>query len=390
LAYLTPPSAGTEGRQAQIHAGTVFALTLALLAGLIGAYLFKVYVLNGKTPPPETKAPPTFPLTVAAVNIMDRMQITQGQVKTVNVSKEEYDRVASNPRYLRGNQPVGRTTLKSIKAEDPIFEDSLEPLEYPRPVSLSLHPGKRAVIVEVPSKAAMVQVGDRVDVLCTLANDAFGPGQNATAVIARDLRVVARFNTTRTAAQPDKPDTTRTYTLEASPYRHALMELAKSVGATFTLSVTARSADDSGVAREASTDEDPETDRVTSADLAKLFGIKPPPPVAERPRWEIERWSGTERMGSIIYELVLPDQPAAPPKGTGPAPKAGSSLPKTGSQAPRSQAPAAPAAPRAQAPQFHLTGTMLATTAPPPAAPAADNTFGFRAPVDKSPAACKT
>jgi hypothetical protein len=52
-----------------------------------------------------------------------------------------------------------------------------------------------------------------------------------TAVIARDLRVVARFNLTRAA----QPDPTLTYTLEASPYRHALMELAKGIGATFTL-----------------------------------------------------------------------------------------------------------------------------------------------------------
>jgi len=68
-------------------------------------------------------------------------------------------------------------------AEEPVFEDQLEPLHYPHPVSEDLRPGKVAVIIEVPAKQAMVQVGDRVDVLCSMSskNAAFGPGSTATA-----------------------------------------------------------------------------------------------------------------------------------------------------------------------------------------------------------------
>ena len=154
---------------------------------------------------------------MAAVNLMDKSLILPNQVKTISVSKEEYDRITSNPKYLRGNQPVNRTTVRSIRAEEPIYDDYLEPLQYPKPVSLKLCPGKRAVIIEVPSKQVMVQVGDHVDVLCTLSNDAFGPGKIATAVIAKDLRVVARFNTTRTYAQPANGDVPA-----PSPWKHPL------------------------------------------------------------------------------------------------------------------------------------------------------------------------
>lgn len=314
-------------RSGQLQASTVFALTLALLAGLIGAYLFKTYVLNGKTPAPPAVANGVYQITVAAVNLTDKALISPGQVKTLAVSREEFERVTSNPKYLRGSQAVNRTTIRPIRAEEPIFEDYLEPLEYPRPVSVLLRPGKRAVILEIPSKQAMVQVGDRVDLLCTLSNDSFGPGQAATAVMARDVRVVARFNTTQTAARPTGGDITRTYTLETTPYRHALIELARTLGATFALSVSPRVGEEGEVIRDMEMDDDPQTDRVTSADLAKIFGVTQlvnPYPA----RWEIERWVGVEQRDSVVYEGYTPPSSkptvkpgssngSTPPAGTG-------------------------------------------------------------------------
>ena len=45
---------------------------------------------------------------------MDKSLISPGSVKTINVSKEDYDRITTNTKYLRGNQPVGRTTIKPL------------------------------------------------------------------------------------------------------------------------------------------------------------------------------------------------------------------------------------------------------------------------------------
>jgi Flp pilus assembly protein CpaB len=299
-------------RSAQIHASTVFAVTLAIVAGLLFAGVFKMYFLNNKPKVVQAPPPPTYRLTVAAVNLPDKTLILPSNVKTIAVGEEEYKTVmdsakSKNMTVLRGSQPVNRTTVKPIKAEEPIFEEQLEPLEYPKPVSTTLRPGKRASIIEVPAKNAMLQVGDHVDVLCTLSNSAavFGPGATATAVLAKNSRVVARFNSTRTAASPNTGDN-RTYTLEMTPYRYALVELSKSLGATFALSVVARPSEESSsqIARDMDLEQnDPQTDRVTATDLAKLFGI-----VMARPEraWEIERWSGITQRDSIYYEDYQP------------------------------------------------------------------------------------
>ena len=334
MLYPIPPAAKRSG---QFHASTLFAITLALLGGLIGAYLFKTYVMNGKSTAAVAAPTPAFTITVAAVNLTDKALILPTQVKTVSVSKEEYERITSNPKYLRGNQPVNRTTIKSIRAEDPIYDDYLEPSQYPLPVTLSLRPGKRAVIVEVPSKQVMVQIGDHVDVLCTLSNEAFGPGKTATAVIAKDLRVVARFNTTRTSAQPTNGDVTRTFTLEASPYRHELIELARTLGGSFTLSASARVAEGMGmvVGDMGVVDDDPKVDHVTAEDLRKVFGIPPRAPFvadAKPKNLEVERFSGVRRQSSLLFD-VSTSTPVSPVPGKTVVPTAPTSqLPASASE----------------------------------------------------------
>jgi Flp pilus assembly protein CpaB len=244
---------------------------------------------------------------------MDKQSIEPGYIKTIDVPVEERNRwlkEASNrkTRLLDGGQPVGRTTVKALRAEEPVFEDMLEPFQYPRPVSELLAPGKRAAIVEIPASQAMVQVGDHVDLLCTLSNDTagFGIGNTATAILTRGAKVVARFNTTRTAATAPA-GANRTYTLETSPYRYAMIELAKSIGGKFALSVSPRTSEDGngngngllqmGMAAES---DDPETDRVTTGDLARLFGIVPATASPER-SWEVERFSGLDRGTSLVF-----------------------------------------------------------------------------------------
>src|SRR5262249_41267087 len=162
-----------------------------------------------------------------------------------------------------------------------------EPLGYPVSVKEKLVDGKQSVILEVAAKDTMVQVGDVVDVLCTLSNDnpVFGPaGSSATAVLAKNLRVVARFNTTRTAAQPP-PGPNRTYTLEVEPWQGAVLELAKQVKGAFALTVSRLpESDSSEVLASGSTVTEPsknayqivaanfaQTKRVTMADLATLY-----------------------------------------------------------------------------------------------------------------------
>jgi Flp pilus assembly protein CpaB len=315
-------------RSAAISSSTIFAIALAIVAGLIFAWMFKMVLLDPKkTPPPvDTRRE----ITLATVNILGNTQVAPMNVKVVKVSQEQYDRLMkydadgkpriSGDRMLTGQQPVGRVTKKSVIADMPYFASDMEPFEYPKPVSDLLQPGKKAVIVSVAPTEAMVQVNDVVDVWATLSNDALGAGGNGSAVIARNAKVVARFGTTAPGARPANAKDPRQYTLEVSPYRFALIELAKVLGAKFSLAVS--HPDGSSDVTEVSTDSssgEPTGDqlvRVTGADLARLFGISPPanPP----PSWSLEKIVGIRHAGTMTFPAYQPHQGPTVPVSTSP------------------------------------------------------------------------
>jgi len=282
-------------RTGAVNAGTVFAVTAAIVAGLAIAWGVKVFILDRKPAPPP-KDEPKYTLTVAAVNILPRTEILPSMVKTIQVPKADFDKAqqtaqGAGTELLKGT-PVGRTTVKAIYAEDPIQKNQFEALDYPPPVASLIGEGKTSVIVAAPAASTMLQVGDACDVLCTIANDSpvFGPsGSGATAKLAKNLKVVARFGTTRTAALPP-PGPNRTYTLEADPWQAAVIELAKSMGGAFSLNPRAAHGGDVAAAKadkaDSAEDEAYKTvaeryeknNRVTAMDVALLFGVKPVPP----------------------------------------------------------------------------------------------------------------
>src|SRR6266704_2254861 len=86
-----------------------------------------------------------------------------------------------------------------------------------------------------------------------------------------------------------------------------MIELAKNVGATFALSVIQRPARDgngngnNNVVRDTDfAPEDPQVDRVTETDLAKLFDITPRQLVDTR--WVVERYVGTEQKEPLVFD----------------------------------------------------------------------------------------
>lgn len=363
------PTPARPGRPAAISANGVFAIALAIVAGLIFAMLFKIVFFDrpAKTPAPE----PSVNLTVAAVNLYDQMTIRPMDIKTVRMSQSEFDRRFAKDRsrrMLTGNQPLGRVPKVPIMAEEPMFEDQLEKFEYPESVAARLGDGMRAVNVDLNAREAMVQVNDVVDLYCSLSNDAFGPGSNGTALMARRARVVARFGSTRPGAQPADPAAPRSYTLEVTPYRMALIELAKTMGAKFSMSASPRAADGAAPAASGGGEsDDPPADVVTSADLARLFRIGPPPVVI--PPWEIERYAGLQHIGTVSFPNYVPGAPApsaaSPATPAGPAPRGTNGVRPAGSPTTpgQPQGRSAPATP----PGSRTTPTSLAPTANRPA-----------------------
>src|SRR5262249_35137462 len=149
-----------------------FAITLAIIAGLICAWVFKtVFLAPKKLEPP--KPVQTYRLTVMANNITENTKIQSTQVKRITVDKETFDKAKLEEKdkgeMLTGSQPTGRVPMRPLLAEKPIYEKDLLPLSYPKP--LQIESGKVPVTVDVPTRAAaMARVGDRVDLLCTLVN----------------------------------------------------------------------------------------------------------------------------------------------------------------------------------------------------------------------------
>jgi Flp pilus assembly protein CpaB len=310
---------------------------MAIVAGLIFAWVFKVVLLA----PKEKPAPPaTRQMTVAALNIRDKMTIYPHQVKTVTVSEEEYQRLVDNARkegkvLLEGNQPVYRTTKVPVYAEKPIFDHQLEPFEFTPALSTRLKAGYRAVnlrLVPEHCEGGLIRVKDRVDVLCTMTNEnpILAGGNTATAVIAKGVEVIARNDTTETydaynaytgVGEKDGP---KSYTLQATPFRASLIDLARKLGGEFTLVLST----DPGSGDDAT--KDPDIPVVSTMHLAAVFGYTPPP--AERPDWLVEHMVGIKRVGYQTFPAAS-QRPTTNGTGNGDKKKADTSTGTNTSQA---------------------------------------------------------
>jgi hypothetical protein len=102
--------------------------------------------------------------------------------------------------------------------------------------------------------------------------------------------------------------------LEVTPYRYALIELAKAVGGVFALRVHDKTGESSLGAPATDTteeEEEPDGSRVTTDDLVKLFGFTP----QQAPKYfEIESFTGVMQVpGRHVYQQPgQGGQPAAP------------------------------------------------------------------------------
>ena len=308
---VTPLVARTSCRNARpaaVNASTVFAIALAILAGLIFTWLVKNVLLTPKSTPKPVDE--TEMVTVAASNIRDQWEIKPNQVKQIKMPKAQFlalSKSNAGRTILKGQQPVGRMTKKPINAEELIYDDDLMPFTYPEPFTLKKR--MRACIITVGAKDAMIRTGDYVDVYCTLnTGEVLGTGgiANTTAEIARGCKVVARFGTTAKNAQPRDPNAPREYTLEVTPYRFALIELAKKDGAQFALTNAPPIVEGDQVQRPDGNDpeKEPRADLVTHEDLEYLFGVARP---KEGPGpWDVQKVVGIRDAGSTRYPGYVP------------------------------------------------------------------------------------
>jgi len=181
-----------------MRASTMFAMTLALLAGVGAVVATRSAGWFAKPEPPKEKE---IQILAAARNLFPGDLIDASYVKTRPLRPEEREDYEKNKAsYL---PPVTsavtlRVAKNAIEADAPIRREDLKDLVKPEPLHQRLLPNMRAVNVSVEkdhSAGGLIQEGEWVDVYLTSNISANGQETTRTATLASGLRVIAKRNT---------------------------------------------------------------------------------------------------------------------------------------------------------------------------------------------------
>lgn len=320
-----------------MRASTLFALTLAVLVGLGTAAAIKVSGVFTKPPEPAAPKRPDVPVLVAARNIFAGDLIDTAWVGTRPLRPDELEHYEKNKEQYLPSLPAAaylRVAAKNIEADRPIRRDMLQDMTKPESLSTRLLPQMRAVNVSAVkdhSAGGLIQPGEWVDVLLTSQVDSGEntPASTRTACIAHRLRVIAKRNGLWPVFAPLPEDKPVTFTLEANPYRAALIEYAKSKGQLSLVTVSAaeqKAMEDrrnlalqnlqpvsyTPFSMENSAEYLDEDNRVTllsrgdlaigNADLIRIFAIKTTePPAAPPAQVTVQQFSGTGRLFPAVF-----------------------------------------------------------------------------------------
>lgn len=294
------------------------------LFGLAGAlFLFLIVFVGAKysglfDSPAAAKETP-IQVLVAKSNLFEGTTTTSNDVMVRALNQDELDYYQRNKdKFMPATVAAAhmRILARSVPANEPLLKEYFLDQTIPDTVSQRLAPGMRAVNVVVPKERAgggMLRLGERVDVLLT-SNIAAGDSASSsgTAPIARNLKVIVKRDNLWTVMAPIPVDRPVTFTLEANPYRAALIEFAKHRGMlTLVPSATA------GAPRTTSKsfsdpdskeyrDEDERVRGINSgevtvgdADLERIFNLKP---LARRvPPLRIDRFTGVTYIGTTVF-----------------------------------------------------------------------------------------
>jgi len=189
----------------------------AIVVALITYYLIqKNYLIQKKGEVKEQVAIETQPVAVAVLDLPWGTELKKEMIKMVP--------------YLKGSLPVGcfsdptplagRIIIYPIKANEPIFESRLAPIDDTSGVvAAMIDPKKRAMAVHVDKVigvSGFVHPGNRVDVLLTVANH----GRDSTPItkiVLQNIPVLAAGIQMERRSQSEKPVPVDVITLELTP-----------------------------------------------------------------------------------------------------------------------------------------------------------------------------
>jgi Flp pilus assembly protein CpaB len=334
-----------------MRASTVFALALALLIGLGAVAVAKYVGLFERRVPPEPPPPPPLKVLVAKQNLFEGTTVLADQVMVRELDPSEAEalkaRLGENWRAkLLPAMPSAaalRVLKRNVLADQVLLQDYFEELSLPEELSRRLEPRTRAVNVEVTKTRAAgghLRVGEYVDVFLTTEVNLGDREELRTACIARSCKIVMKRNTLWTVLIADPDDKPLSFTLQANPYRAALIEYASTRGQLSLLPASPPPKLPPGVFSDPSSPEYAQEDQrvddilngklsISDADLMRILNVQPPPPRGLPPgATVIHHLSGVRDAGYTIIPYGGAYHPATVPGMVPPNPN-GSHTPAT-------------------------------------------------------------
>lgn len=308
---------------------------MALLLGLGVAVAARMSGMFAPPPPaPAPVPPPDVQVLVPTHNLFEGFVIQANDVAARALRPDELAEYKSHPEQYLPPVPqaaVLRVTSKNVEAERPLTRDALADLRLADPIHQRLVPNMRAVNLEATKDrcaGGLIQVGDWVDVHLTSTIEApDGRAATHTANLVHFVRVIAKRNLLWQVLAPLPDDQPVTFTLEANPYRAALVEFAKTKGAVTLVPVAAAERQRlesrrqallrAGSKAPAPTFAEPDSEEyrdedrrveaftrgdrtVGDTDLIRIFGLQTlAPPLSTV---AVQVYQGVERKGDVVFD----------------------------------------------------------------------------------------
>lgn len=340
-----------------MRASTVFALALALLVGLAAAATAKYAGLfASKTPAPVVvEKPAPVKVLVAKTNIFEDVTVTAAQVGLRDLTADEERTLSERlggshwkeklmpPLVSAAHLRVAKT---NIPADQILLRDHFTDQMLPEELSKRLEPNTRAVNVSLPKDkvaGGVLRPGEHVDVILTTKVTVGEREDLRTACIARGCKIVMKRNNMWAVMASDPDDKPLHFTLQANPYRAALIEYGQTHGQLSLQPAPAPTKAANGSFNDPTSpeyaNEDQRVEKMTQgvlpvgdADLARIFAIVPPRPARPAvPPTTIYHLSGVHDAGRTTIPAPIG---AAEPGGvinTSSAPTRKSDAPATNS-----------------------------------------------------------
>ncbi len=304
-----------------MRASTLFGMTIAILIGLAVVFGVKSAGLFNRTPPKiENKPAPK--VLAAARNLFADMTCTSGEVTVRYVAEEEMDLYLKNKHKYMPAVPEAasfRILSRNVTAGEALLKEHFQDLGMPGSYKELLGNGMVAVNLQLPKErcvGGVLRKEDRVNVFLTTTICADGDCSapfTATAPIAFNLRIIGKRDSIWSIMAPIDQSKPHSFTLEANPYRAALIEFAKNKGMLSLVPIGPNLHGKPGVGIFVSDSKDEETKilsvtqslmPITDQDLEEIFKLGPinrRQPLQRTPPVVIDGWSGIKQVGRAFF-----------------------------------------------------------------------------------------